>query len=122
MLPNLGIIAGSGLLPAEIANIYIKQNGVCHIIGLDGQCDMESIKNFKHKSFYLGHVGAVIDYCHKHKIQDVIFVGGLNRPDLKSIKLDFTGGLLMARIIKQKVLGDDNILRTVANFFEEKGS
>ena len=121
MLPKLGIIAGNGLLPSELTNIYTKQGGLCHLIALSGQCDIELIKNFQHEVFYIGNAGAIIDYCYKHEIQDIIFVGGINRPDLKSIKLDFTGSILMAKIIKQKILGDDNILRIIANFFEEKG-
>lgn len=121
MLPTLGIIAGNGLLPAELANIYTRQGGLCRIIALSGQCDLELIKNFPYEVFYIGNAGSIIDYCYTHEIKDIIFIGGINRPDLKSIKLDFTGSILMAKIIKQKILGDDNILRIIASFFEEKG-
>jgi len=121
MLPTLGIIAGNGLLPSELANTYLKQGGQCYIIALEGECDIDLIKNFEYNSFYLGSVGAVLDYCRKNKIEEIIFVGGVNRPNLKSIKLDLTGSLLMAKIIKQKFLGDDKILKVTAKFFEGKG-
>ncbi len=66
MLPKLGIIAGNGLLPSELANIYTKQGGSCHLIALSGQCDIELIKNFQYEVFYIGNAGAIIDYCYEH--------------------------------------------------------
>ena len=35
--------------------------------------------------------------------------------------MDFSGSLLLAKILKQKVLGDDNILKIVSDYIESKG-
>ena len=37
---NLGIIAGSGLLPSEIADLHLKQGGNVYIAVLEGETDI----------------------------------------------------------------------------------
>jgi DUF1009 family protein len=121
MMPKLGIIAGRGLLPFEVANIYAQQEGGCYIAALNDEVDHMLIKDFPHEFFSLGSVGAIIKYFNKHNVKNIIFVGSIDRPNLKSIKVDLTGSILIAKILRQKFLGDDKLLRIVANFFEEKG-
>lgn len=121
MLTKIGIIAGKGLLPFSIADNYIKQGGDCYIAALEGEADLKLIEDFKYKAFKIGMVGGVIEYFKENDIQNVIFAGGIDRPAIHSIGVDRVGSALLVKILKQKFLGDDNILRIVANFFEEKG-
>jgi DUF1009 family protein len=126
MLPIIGIIAGNGLLPFSIADNYIKQGGSCYIAALDGEADLELVQNFNYKIFKIGMAGAVIEYFKKHNVENVIFAGGINRPDLRSIKVDKVGSILLLEILKQKIwgqkiLGDDKALQVIINFFEKKG-
>jgi len=118
MLPNLGIIAGKGSLPFLIANNYTKQGGNCYIAAIEGEADIESIKDFEYKLFKIGMVGAAIKYFKEHNVQNVIFIGGINRPNFKNLAVDKTGSLLLFKIIGQKIWGDDKILRIIADFFE----
>lgn len=121
MMPKLGIIAGRGLLPVEVANIYAQLEGQCYIAALDDQVDSLLISNFPHQFFSLGCVGAIIKYFNQHDVKNIIFVGSIDRPNLKSLNVDLTGSLLIAKIARQKFLGDDKLLRIVADFFEQKG-
>ena len=121
MMPKLGILAGRGLLPLEIANIYRKHEGECYIAALNEEVDRNLIKNFPHEFFSLGSVGSIIKYFNKHNVKNIIFLGSIDRPNLKSIKVDLTGSILIAKIFKQKFLGDDKLLRIIADFLEEKG-
>ncbi|MGX6960749.1 MAG: LpxI family protein [Rickettsia endosymbiont of Pentastiridius leporinus] len=121
MLPNLGIIAGRGSLPYLIANNYTNQGGDCYIAAIKGEADIELIKGFEYKAFKIGMVGAAIMYFKKHGVQNVIFIGGVNRPNFKNLAVDLTGSVLLFSIIKQKILGDDKVLRIVADFFEYHG-
>lgn len=116
-LPKLGIIAGNGELPDEIANIYSANQGECFIAFIDEEKSYSSLS----KNFSLGSVGAILKYFEDNEVQDVIMVGGITRPDLKSIKPDWGGGALLANILKQKFLGDDNVLKIVSNHIESKG-
>lgn len=121
MLPTLGIIAGSGDLPVEIASIYSSKKGKCCIAALNGEANLALISHYLYKPFAIGEVGKIINYFSENQVQNVILIGGIKRPDFGSIKVDFTGSVLLARILKNKLLGDDKALRIIADFLEEKG-
>ncbi|MCC8369634.1 MAG: LpxI family protein [Rickettsia endosymbiont of Oxypoda opaca] len=121
MLTKIGIIAGKGALPYLTANNYTKQGGKCYIAAIKGEADTDLIKDFEYKVFKIGMVGEVIHYFKKHNVQNLIFIGGVNRPNFSNLAVDRIGGLLLFRIIGQKILGDDKVLRIIANFFEGYG-
>jgi len=123
-LPTLGIIAGNGSLPLEIAKFYKQQNGDCCIAGIVGEFDAAALDlrtNLAYKSFSLGNVGAVVEYLKQHNVTDIVFAGGVKRPDLQSIKVDLVGAKLLSKILANKFIGDDKLLQVVANFFEQYG-
>lgn len=117
-LPKLGIVAGNGDLPIEIANIYSSIGGQCCIAALD-----RDTSNFIYQSqkFSLGSVGAILDYFEQYQVQNIIIVGAISRPDFRFLKVDFAGSLLVAKILKEKFLGDDNILKIITEHVESKG-
>jgi len=118
---KLGIIAGKGLLPSEIAKLHLKNGGSVCIAAIDRDTDISLIANYPYKHFSLGLAGALLEYFTENQVKDIIMIGGVSRPDLKSLKVDIIGSVLMSKILKEKFLGDDNILRVVADFIESKG-
>ena len=118
---NLGIIAGSGLLPSEIADLHLKQGGNVYIAALEGETDILHITKYQYKQFPIGSVGALLEYFRESNVKEIIIIGGITRPDLKSVKVDKAGSLLIAKILKEKFLGDDNILKIISDFIESKG-
>lgn len=119
--PNLGVIAGSGNLPTEIANIYTKNGGQCFIAALDAEVHFNMVDQFNCQHFQCGQVGSIIKFFKENDVEKVIMIGGIDRPEIKDIKVDFTGGLLLARIMKNRVLGDDNVLKIISEYIEEHG-
>lgn len=119
--PNLGIIAGRGILPSTIASFHQNLGGKVFIAALEGEADISSILSYPYKKFPIGSVGALLEYFIENNVKEIIIIGGIARPDLKSIKVDMTGSALIARILKEKFLGDDNILKIISNFVESKG-
>ncbi|MCC8372085.1 MAG: UDP-2,3-diacylglucosamine diphosphatase LpxI [Rickettsia endosymbiont of Pseudomimeciton antennatum] len=117
----VGIIAGNGLLPISLAESFIKQGGQCYIVALEGEADPVLYKNFTHQFFKIGMVRPIIEYFRKYDVKNIILAGGVNRPNFKAIKVDLMGSRLLARILKQKFLGDDKLLSIVTDFLEEKG-
>lgn len=118
MLPILGIIAGNGKLPSELSHLYSSCGGKCFVATLDVEFVSDRVAS---KNFALGSVGAILEYFNESKVENVIIVGGINRPDLKSLKVDMAGSVLIAQILKKKFLGDDNVLRVVSDYLESKG-
>ncbi|WP_375358977.1 LpxI family protein [Candidatus Tisiphia endosymbiont of Neophilaenus lineatus] len=117
----VGIIAGNGLLPISLANSFIKQGGQCYIAALEGEANPVLYQDFTHQFFKIGMVKPIIEYFRKYDVKNVILAGSVNRPNLRSIKVDLMGSRLLARILKQKFLGDDTLLGIVTDFLEEKG-
>ncbi len=117
----VGIIAGNGSLPISLAESFIKQGGQCYIAALEGEADPILYKNLTHQFFKIGMVRPIIEYFRKYDVKNIILAGGVKRPNLRSIKVDLMGSRLLARILKQKFLGDDKLLSVVTDFLEEKG-
>lgn len=118
ILPMLGIIAGSGDLPHEIMKIYMSHGGSCCIASINtNSYYSDSI----YKIFPLGYVGEILNYFQEHKVHNIVIIGGIKRPDFDSLKVDKAGALLLARCIKQTILGDNNILTIVMNYIREQG-
>jgi hypothetical protein len=120
-LPIIGIIAGGGDLPALIASIYKKQGGQCFIALIENEGDQKLLADYAGKKFAIGQVGAVIEYFKKTEVKEIIIIGKISRPDLGSLKVDLAGSKLVANILKNKFLGDDNALKTVSALFESQG-
>ena len=118
MLPVLGIIAGDGDVPAELAKMYRAQGGLCFIASIYKPVEQELVSN---QYFSLGSVGAILSYFNNNGVRHIVLVGGVPRPDLKSLKVDIAGAALVAKILKKKIIGDDNVLRTVCEYIESKG-
>ena len=116
--PILGIIAGGGDLPNEIANIYVANGGGCFVASIDQDRGYNSVP---YKFFTIGCVGSILEYFEENKVKNIIIVGGVQRPDLKSLKVDWGGASLIADITRQKILGDDNVLTIVMNHIKKRG-
>jgi len=119
ILPILGIIAGDGDLPEEVARLYHSSGGESYIasVVLDRKFD----DDLPYQNFPIGSVGSILGYFKENSVENIIIIGGINRPDLKSLKVDFGGSILLAKILKQKMLGDDNVLRIIADHIGSKG-
>lgn len=116
-----GIIAGNGLLPISLVDIFTKQGKDCYIAALEGEANPILYKNYSCRFFKIGMVGSIINYFQEYNVRDIVIVGGVKRPNLQSIKVDLVGSRLIARILKQKFLGDDTILTIIIKFLEEYG-
>ncbi|RYE06168.1 MAG: DUF1009 domain-containing protein [Rickettsiaceae bacterium] len=121
-LPILGIIAGGGSLPSEIAKVYDNLGGKYYLAAIDeSYTNFAGNKNNEYQSFKIGEVKKLINYLKSCNVVDIVFVGNIQRPNISSIKVDMYGAILVAKILQQKLAGDNQILQIVANFFENKG-
>ncbi|MFK7973400.1 MAG: LpxI family protein [Rickettsiaceae bacterium] len=118
MLSTLGIIAGSGDLPYELAKIHAAKGGKYIVASIDKNNDTWP---FAVQHFDIGKVSAILEYFQQHQVQEIILVGGISRPNLTSINVDKAGSVIIAKILKNKFLGDDNVLQTISAYLESKG-
>lgn len=118
---KIGIIAGNGSLPILLANKLINAGQQCYIAVLSDEVDLTLYKNFSFQFFKIGMVGAIIEYFRKANVTEIVLAGGIKRVNLRSIKVDLIGSVLLAQLLKEKFLGDNKLLNIIIRFLEAKG-
>ena len=117
----IGILAGNGSLPGEIASAITAGGGSVQIVAIDNEVD-DDLSAFPIVHLGLGKIGAILQTFRAAGVQDLVIVGGVTRPDLAKLRPDW--GLFanlpeVARLVFSG--GDDGVLRIVVRFFEAKG-
>ena len=124
-MAKLGIIAGGTALPDAVAQGSQKLGRDFFIIALTGITDPSWVGQYPHKWFRLGQVGGMLREFKKQKVSEMVFVGHLQRPSFKPADWlqyfpDWQGFKLLFLLLGHR-MGDDNLLRKVANFVEKHG-
>lgn len=120
-LPKLGLIAGGGQIPALIRDHCRDQGRPLFIVALNGFCDLATVDGTDHAWFDLPQVGGLLKALKKAGVEEVCLCGSVTKPDFKSLKPDLRGALLLPRMLKAALVGDDAILRLVVDTFEQEG-
>ncbi len=118
---RLGILAGGGNLPREVAEHAAASGYDVHIVGIDGEVDAD-FSDFAFTPVNWGAIGKMVSSFKSRGISDLVIVGSVTRPDLKGIKPDLGFFRSLPRIFKIIAAGgDDSVLRKVIGFFESHG-
>jgi UDP-2,3-diacylglucosamine hydrolase len=118
---RIGILAGGGSLPREIADSLRARGTHAHIVAFRDEADAD-FSEFPVTWVYWGQVGAIVKAFKQARCTDIVIVGRVSRPDLGRLRPDF--GLLAALATALRIVasgGDDSVLRGVTRFFENKG-
>ncbi len=120
MLDNqktLAIIAGRGNLPLLIIEECQKKQQKFVLMLLESE--KYEVDYSKYQPIYItyGEVEKLLAIFALHKVNQVVMAGAVNKPSFSQLKVDKTGGFLLAKIVANKILGDDAVLKTVINFF-----
>jgi DUF1009 family protein len=118
MKNKLAIIAGSGNLPLMLAQ---NHSGEVHVICIKDEANPELYEDYPKIILPLGKIQSLLEYLDNHEIKNLVIVGKVKYRDLRTINPDFQGAILLAKIIKNKFLGDDQILNTIAQYLTTKG-
>ncbi len=116
----LGILAGGGALPEQIAASAVAQGRAVHIVAIKGEAG-PGIEKFPHTWVNWGGIGRMSASLKSAECRDLIIVGSVTRPDLRKVRPDL--GLIRAipTIVRLFGGGDDHVLRNVVRFFEAQG-
>lgn len=116
----LGILAGGGGLPIEIAAAASGRGRAVHIVAIDGFA-APGVTAFPHSRVNLGQVGAMVASLRRAGCRDMVIAGSLERPNLLELRFD-VGALKRWRVLLSLTRGgDDSVLRRVVRFFEGEG-
>ena len=117
----IAIFAGRGQLPKILIDDCLKRNRRFVLFLLLGEEYSIDYSQFNPTTIGYGEVEKFMKIIHEVKIHNLVFIGAVTKPNFSSLKVDKKGAILLTKIIANKILGDDAVLRTVINFFEKEG-
>jgi len=120
-LSPIAIFAGRGQVPKILIDDCLKKNRRFIVFLLHGEQYDIDYSQFNPTLVSYGEVEKFLKIIHDNNIQQLVFIGAVNKPNFSSLKVDKTGAKLLAQIIANKILGDDAVLSTVIKFFEKRG-
>jgi len=120
MAPKLGIIAGGGPLPGNLATACEASGRDCFVLALNDQTDPKIIEPFPHKWIRMGEIRRGIEILREEGVTELVFIGPVKRPSLRELKLD-AWAIRKAAMLGLRWIGDDSILSTLVKGLEEEG-
>lgn len=117
----LGIVAGSGYLPRQTIESVVKNGRSVFVVAVEGETNLETVKDVPHIWINLGAVGAAVDGLRKAGVQELVLAGKINRPSVSSLRPDAMGAKLMTKLGFSLFGGDVGIFKTILAFLEEQG-
>ncbi len=120
-LQSIAIFAGRGSLPKMLIEDCQKKGRKFQIFLLEGENYEIDYSAFNPVTIGYGEVEKFLSIIHQNQIKNLVFIGGVTKPNFSSLKVDKRGTVLLAKILANKILGDDAVLRAVIKFFEKEG-
>jgi UDP-2,3-diacylglucosamine hydrolase len=120
MINRLAIIAGGGELPLKAFHAAIDRGIDTEVIALKGFTEAR-VKRLAVIEVGLGEIGKVQEQLARSGRDSLLLCGLVKRPDLASLRVDWKGVSVLARVVSAARKGDDALLRELATIFEEGG-
>ena len=117
----LGILAGGGALPFQVAAAAQAAGRPVFVVGLEGFVDLARLPPWPHDVIRMGAMGRIRAVLRQHACQDVVLIGPVRRPSLRDIRPDAEGAKILARIGRAVFAGDDGLLTAVIRVIGEEG-
>ena len=119
-MARLGLIAGGGSLPVELAAWRRAAGDPAYVIRLKGFADPE-LQQFEGSDVGIAELGRCFDTLSRHGCDTVCMVGNVSRPDFGALKPDLRGLAALPGAIAAARQGDDALLRYLLGQFEAEG-
>jgi UDP-2,3-diacylglucosamine hydrolase len=117
----LGIICGSGSIPLAVAAAVQRRGRRVMLFALRGFVDAESVAAYPHCWIAIGQFGRFRRLARAEGCRDLVLVGGLVRPAIRQVRLDWATVVAMPRIIRAFRGGDDHLLTGIGRILEGDG-
>ena len=119
-MARLGLIAGGGSLPLEIAEHCRRIGRPIFVIRLKGFAE-PALAGFEGADVGLAELGKCIKALKRATCQAVCMAGIVTRPDFKTLAPDLRGLAALPAVIAAARKGDDALLRSLLGEFEKEG-
>ena len=119
--PALGILAGGGRLPGQVAAAARAAGREVFLVGLEGFADPAVLAPWPHEVIRILAAGRILAALRAHGCRDLVLIGPVRRPSLLGLRPDAEGARILARIGRAAFAGDDGLLAAVVKVFAEEG-
>lgn len=118
---RLGIIAGGGAVPGDVA-MAAEASGIgVHVLAFDGVTDPDLLARHPHDFIQFDRVGDILAALKRVGCDSVCMVGTVARPDFARLRPDMAGISLLPKVIAAARKGDDALLQVLVGYFQKKG-
>jgi DUF1009 family protein len=117
----LGILAGGGPFPGQVAAAARAAGRPVFIVGFEDFADPAIIGAYPHAYARLGAAGRILSLLREREVRDLVLVGPVKRPSLLDLRPDFEGTKILARIGRAAWSGDDGLLAALVRVLAEEG-
>jgi UDP-2,3-diacylglucosamine hydrolase len=117
----LGIICGGGTIPLAVAAAAQRRGRRVLLFPLRGFVDAKSVAGHRHYWVAIGQFGRFRRIARAEGCRDLVFVGGLVRPPLRAVRIDWATLVEMPRILRAFRGGDDHLLTGIGRILEGDG-
>jgi len=117
----ISIFGGRGQLPKILIDDCLTKNRRFKLFLLHGENYEIDYSRYNPITLGYGEIEKFLKILKDENLKHIVFIGAVTKPNFASLKVDKKGAILLGKIIANKILGDDAVLRTVINFFEKEG-
>ncbi len=120
---RVGIVAGGGSLPVEVADALKRQGLDPFILIVEGEASPEAgLDRYEHETLALERVGSLVAILKRHKVTHVVMAGEIKRrPRLSAMRIDFGLLSIVPLLVSALARGDDGLLKILVRGFEARG-
>jgi DUF1009 family protein len=117
---TLGILAGGGVLPRQVAEAAMAHGRRVFMVAFAGQHDPATVAGIPHIVLPIAKAGRILKALRDAGVVDLVMAGGVRRPSVSELGLDWRGVQLFARM-GARALGDDGLLTAIRKELEGEG-
>ncbi len=118
---GLGIIAGGGALPGQVAAAAQAAGRAVFMLGLEGFADPAVLAPYPHQFARISAAGRILSALRAHHCRDLVLIGTVRRPSLLGLRPNARDARILARIGRAAFAGDDGLLAAVIRVLGEEG-
>lgn len=119
-MDKLGLVAGGGGLPVEVAQECLAIGRPLHVVRIKGLSDGR-LEEFPGSDVRLAEFGKILASLKEARCRSVCLAGMVERPDFRGMIPDLKGLAILPGLALAARKGDDALLRAVVQVFEKEG-
>jgi UDP-2,3-diacylglucosamine hydrolase len=116
----IALLCAGGSLPFAVAESMRAAGREVMLVAIEGIADKELARLGAH-FLPLGQLGKLFALLRRERCSGVVLIGAMNRPALRSMRIDLVGWSYLFDFLRNVRRGDDGMLRGMMRWFEDRG-